>query len=1201
MATTLFVVLSALEIYVQSDAFARRIRPFVVAPLAEVLGPTAKIGWVKANLVPLFIEVRDISLSDEWGKEAVAIHKVKVYINPLYLLIHELRLSTISILDPSITAERTMNNTLNLTKIAADLKASIERSQKNGGSGYTVSLRTVAIKQGKFRYDDRSTSSQVSASGINITARVNLKNEHGRFAVRIADIKATGAGYPKLAFNLKADGVYDRGSLRLGSLDLVSPDTRLSAEGTIASLPSTILDIRLKGRFGPETLGRFAEIMKPGQKQQGPLIEASLIIKGKATNPVFEGTMKVAGFAYKGIIVKEGAVAFGYRNHTITVKGDRWKLSKEGNDALVDRVYMTLSKREEGYDIKEGEMVAGDLALRVSGRVDMVKGVDASLAVESTGMGKTLFFLTGFPFEGRVSAKGQLLGPVAGPHFEGTLSAGPVTVKGILFNDAEGRLQYNDKKVTLADTAIHQGDSSYVFDGAVDFSGPEVVYTADLQVIRSDVVSVVALFYKQIPLKMSAVGELSFKGSGKDYKGTGRLSLDAGSAYGESFDKGSVTATLTNGRITFPQVVLYKGSGVVKATGWIGFDGTYSSSLTSRYLSLSEVNHLPAMPLDGQFKLDLSSSGSFSHPQVKASLDIAEVTFYKAPIGQFSALASIDKGMMTIKAGLDDKRADVRGTMVLQEPYAWTADVSVDSDNIDPSILMGNKELATKMRLILNGAMAARGNGGDMKTWSAKASFRHLGLVVGDYRIDNEEVAELTIEGETLTVQTLKLSGPGTRIDIAGTTQLMKSLDLTFTGTANLSLLRGLYREVEHGDGVAEVKLSVRDAWNNPDVAGELDIRNGELKIKDIPQKFSALNGKVTFDKSKIVVDSLQGEIGGGKMNSSGWVQLSGLALRDFTAKVSFENVTVRYPEGLTSTLSGDLYYDGDATEQSLAGEVLIKRARYDKRIEWKSMLVDLTKGFYQKKKTDIGWIGATQINMRFHGADNILFQTNLAKMPLDVDVFIRGTVNQPQLLGRIEARSGFVYFRKNDFKIQHASVDFIDPNRMNPMLDIQAATKVREYQISLAVSGSADHALVTLFSAPSLPDADILGLLALGKTSDELKGKETGVGVSEAAYLATGQVQDIVERRARSLTGLDRVQVDPYVSKADNSVPRVTVGKEIIQDKLFVTYSSNVGATVPEQNFRIEYILDKHLSLVGERNEIGNIGADLKFRFEFR
>ena len=455
--------------------------------------------------------------------------------------------------------------------------------------------------------------------------------------------------------------------------------------------------------------------------------------------------------------------------------------------------------------------------------------------------------------------------------------------------------------------------------------------------------------------------------------------------------------------------------------------------------------------------------------------------------------------------------------------------------------------------------------------------------------MDNEADAKLAVEGTKLSFDALHFVGPGTKFDITGWVRPMADMDIVLKGTANLSLLKLLYREVEHAAGVAEVKLAIKDDWKSPDVTGELVLKNGEVKIKDIPQRFTALNSKIVFAQGRIVTDSLSGEMGGGTLSASGWAQLSGASLQQFSAKASVENATVRYPEGLTSTLSGELFYDGDASEQYLSGDITIKRARYDKRVEWKSMLVDISSGLYQKRKTEVGWIGDTQINMRFHGTDNILFQNNLAKMPLDVDVFLRGTVNHPQLLGRIEARKGVVYFRRNEFNILHASVDFVDPNRMNPVLDIQAETQVRDYLIRLAVTGTADRAVVTFISEPSLTDSDILAMLALGKTGAELKGKEAGVGVGEATSFATGQFQDVIERNARSFTGLDRFQVDPYVNKSDTSVPRVTVGKELVQNKIYVTYSSNVGASAPEQLFRIEYLLDRHFSLVGERSEEGN------------
>ena len=46
-----------------------------------------------------------------------------------------------------------------------------------------------------------------------------------------------------------------------------------------------------------------------------------------------------------------------------------------------------------------------------------------------------------------------------------------------------------------------------------------------------------------------------------------------------------------------------------------------------------------------------------------------------------------------------------------------------------------------------------------------------------------------------------------------------------------------------------------------PEIAGELRLENGEIKIKDIPQKFTALNGTLTFNQNRIVIDSLTGEV----------------------------------------------------------------------------------------------------------------------------------------------------------------------------------------------------------------------------------------------------------------------------------------------------------------------------------------------------
>ncbi len=1198
------ILLATLELYVQSDAFATRIRPYVVGPLQAVLGPQAQIGWIRANFIPMSLEVHDISMPDALGSQTVAVRRIKVYINPLPLLLKKIRLPSIDILEPRIHVERSREGEIYFLTLVDQIRSNIARMQTEGPPGFELLLRTITVKQGQISFRDLISSAQLSVSNINMIGKIDRDGKSGKITFHDSAVRITTAAYPEVSGKFRAALGYDHDSVRIDSFELSTADALISASGNAGPFPDANLNIKLRVRSGPQTIGKFTSFLKPlrKQKQPQPRIDASATIQGKLNDPEISGTCSFAGLPFRDLLLQNASFSFAYRNKTMMVTGANWKLSRGDKNLLIESINASLAYGNQGLNVNHFDVHAGDLMLQLRGRVDPSRGFDSVLTAESSGKSQTLFFLTALPLEGRLGVTGYLTGPLRDPLFDGTFTAGPVTVRGIMFTSAEGRLQYREKKISLVSADIHQQMSRYIADGSVDLSGKEPVYAARLKVMHADAASIVALFYSpHLPLRVIATGELSFNGTLHEYAGSGRLTLDAGSAYGESFTKGTISASLTTNKISFPEVFLHKGSGTVKASGWIGFDGTYSANLESQNVKLSEIDHVGSQPLDGQFDLNISSSGNFAHPRVLASMAMDHLSYYQTDIGRVTVGAQISDGTLLVTAWLAEDRAGITGRLALRKPYAWSAEAKVHVDAIDPFLLVGNKDHPGRVRMIADGRVSAHGTGVSISASTATASFEHLSLVVGDYRIDNESPCVFALNEDGLIIKSLNFSGPGTKISITGGARLMKDMDFTFTGDANLSLLKLLFREVEYSSGVAEVKLTVQDEWKNPDVIGQLRLKNGEIKIKDVPQKFSALNGRINFSQNQIVAESLTGEMGGGTLGMSGRIQLAKFALQDFSSKVSFENVTVRYPEGLTSTLAGTLNYDGDASEQSLTGDVTIRRARYDKRVEWKSMLVDIGKGLYQRKKTDIGWIGDTQINIRFHGKDSIMFQNNLAKMPLDVDIFLRGTVNQPQLLGRVEARKGTVYFRKNEFKILHASADLVDPNRVNPILDIQAEIQVRQYRVTLAVTGSADRAVVALLSDPSLPDADIVTLLALGKTSTELKGKEADVGMSEAYYFATGQLQDYVESRARNLTGVDRFQVDPYVNKGDVTVPRVTVGKEIAQDKVYFTYSSNVGSTTPEQIFRIEYILNRHFSLVGERNELGNTGADVKYRFEFK
>jgi translocation and assembly module TamB len=75
---------------------------------------------------------------------------------------------------------------------------------------------------------------------------------------------------------------------------------------------------------------------------------------------------------------------------------------------------------------------------------------------------------------------------------------------------------------------------------------------------------------------------------------------------------------------------------------------------------------------------------------------------------------------------------------------------------------------------------------------------------------------------------------------------------------------------------------------------------------------------------------------------------------------------------------------------------------------------------------------------------------------------------------------------------------------------------------------------------------------------------------------------------------------IEPHTTSTGAVAPKVIIGKRLLEDKLVVTYSTSVGTT--EESFiRLEYLLDKNISLVGSKDEIGSVGGDIKFRFEFK
>jgi autotransporter translocation and assembly factor TamB len=179
--------------------------------------------------------------------------------------------------------------------------------------------------------------------------------------------------------------------------------------------------------------------------------------------------------------------------------------------------------------------------------------------------------------------------------------------------------------------------------------------------------------------------------------------------------------------------------------------------------------------------------------------------------------------------------------------------------------------------------------------------------------------------------------------------------------------------------------------------------------------------------------------------------------------------------------------------------------------------------------------------------------------------------------------------------------VDFLNPYRIEPTLDIHSEVTVREWLITLLISGTLDEMRVELSSDPPEQDADILSLLVVGQTAAEMRGGRAGAGMSASqmmAQLAASTFGDDI----KNVTGVDVLEVETPSDQGDESseLIKVTIGKKLTE-RMTLKYavSSKQGETV--RSTISEYQLMDSIIVSGFQDTKGIYGGELVFRIEFR
>lgn len=413
----------------------------------------------------------------------------------------------------------------------------------------------------------------------------------------------------------------------------------------------------------------------------------------------------------------------------------------------------------------------------------------------------------------------------------------------------------------------------------------------------------------------------------------------------------------------------------------------------------------------------------------------------------------------------------------------------------------------------------------------------------------------------------------------------------------NLKLIES-YNPNLTASGEVKVDMTASGTISQPLIQGRLQGSNGALAHADLPSGLSDINGSLVFNQNRLRIEILTAHTGGGLVTLGGTATYNRQLNFDLT--VQGQDVRLRYPPGVSSTANADLHFTGSTSASTLSGDITITKLAMTPGFDFGSYLaraaqsstLPQTNPQLNRIRLDVHVVTTPELQMR----------TAVARLSGDADLHLRGSAAKPVLLGRADIIEGEVYFNGAKYRLERGDVSFLNPATTKPVLDLQMTTRVRDYDITVNLNGDPSKLNVNYRSEPPLPAADIVALLALGRTREESaqlqqSGQSPFSQEASNAILAEA-LNATVSNRVQRLFGVSRIKIDPQGMSTETNPargPQVTIEQQVA-DNLTLTYSQNVSQA-SQQIIQVEYNVSRNVSIVAIRDQNGVVSFDVRIR----
>lgn len=801
---------------------------------------------------------------------------------------------------------------------------------------------------------------------------------------------------------------------------------------------------------------------------------------------------------------------------------------------------------------------------------------------------------------GKATFRGGIQGSIRAPQLSGQLEAQNLRLNGTDWRVARAGIEASPSRVSLQHAElvpVTQGRIALNASANLRkwlFTNTSAIQ-ADISATQMNLADVEKLVGQAVPLSGTLNMNLHVRGSELNPQGTGAFTLANGDVYGEPFQLVKVNLSGNGNEAHADLRVELPGGSLQGSVSVRPKDRTYTAQLVSDGIRLERIQALKVRNIDaaGVLKLDVSGRGSFDNPGLTATLQVPILTLQKQPISNFDLHADLSNHVVnaTLASSAVNTALQAKAKVELRGDYM--ADASLDTRKIDLRTLVAaySPEEAEKVSGQTEVHATLHGPLKDRNRLEAHVTIPELSASYNNsIQLAAGSPIHLDYQNGVIQLQPASIKGTDTDLQFEGSipTAANAPMSVKLLGTVDLRIAQ-LFNPDIRSSGQVKFDVNSSGAVRGANLGGEIDIVDANLAVPDVPVGLQHGNGILKLTTDRVNVEKFQGLVGGGTVTAQG-----GVAFRpgiQFDLGLAAKNVRALYPQGMRETADAYLRFTGSPDRALLGGTVNIADISFTPAFDLNSFIGQFSGGVISPPSS--GFSQNVALNIAVHSTSNVNLVSRSVSIAGSANLQVRGTAGDPVLLGRVNLNNGDAILNGTRFQLTGGTIQFINPSETEPVVNLTLTTTIQQYNINMRFEGPTGQLKTQYTSDPALPQADIINLLAFGRTT-EAAANNSATTNQTAESLVASQVSSQVTSRVSRIAGISQLSINPVLAGSNAQGPpgaNVTIQQRVTSN-LFVTFSTNVAST-QSQTIQGQYQVSPHVAVSATRDPNGGFGFD--------